>query len=85
MVLTFYYSCYLPVGTGGTTGFSELEQSWARPIKSKIFYNAGSLATPDYQELDVIFITGGYDEDQDDDIDTVVRRLDDKGRAHGIP
>lgn len=60
------------ISGGVTTGFEELGQSWARPIPGRIKI-AGET-----DPRDVLFISGGYDEDKDG---TGLQVLDDKGRA----
>ncbi|MCP5019059.1 MAG: VWA domain-containing protein [Ketobacter sp.] len=56
--------------TGGSGDYSDLGQSWARPIKTKINID-GTLT-------DVLIISGGYDPDQDD---VNVRTTDSMGNA----
>ena len=67
-------------GAGGTTGFSELGQSWSRPEVTTIKYGSGTKT--------VLIFGGGYDTDQDDhptgtngDGATTYGLADDIGRA----
>ena len=55
---------------GGSGDFSELAQTWSKPIKTKVNVNNTT--------LDVLIFAGGYDADQDD---VTVRTADDEGRA----
>ncbi|SFN45203.1 PilC/PilY family type IV pilus protein [Marinobacter pelagius] len=57
-------------GSGGTSGFEELAQTWSTPVKTRI--RQGNSLT------DVLIFAGGYDVDQDD---ATVRTADDEGRA----
>jgi type IV pilus assembly protein PilY1 len=55
---------------GGSGDFAELGQSWAQPILGTV--NIGGT------EVDVLYIAGGYDPDQDN---AAMRATDDQGRA----
>jgi len=57
-------------GTGGSTGFEELGQTWSRPVKTKI--EVGNTTK------EVLIFAGGYDETQDG---VSVRTTDSIGRA----
>ncbi len=57
---------------GGSTGFEELGQTWAKPIKTRIGLKGESAPR------DVLIFSGGYDPDQDD---ATARTKDDQGRA----
>ena len=67
----------------GDTGFEELGQSWSRPIKTVVKINTGTAENPVPEDKHVLFISGGYDEDQDADaVDAVkTRAVDNIGRA----
>src|SRR5690606_15046522 len=56
--------------TGGSGDFTELGQTWARPVKTRI--NIGGTIT------DVLILSGGYDPNQDD---VSVRTADGMGRS----
>ena len=60
------------IAGGSTTGFEELGQSWGRPIPGRIRI-AGET-----DPRDVLFISGGYDEDKDG---LTLKVADDQGRA----
>ncbi len=67
----------------GDTGFEELGQSWARPIKTVVRVNAGTVASPVPVDKHVLFISGGYDDSQDADTAGAAktRSVDNIGRA----
>jgi len=56
---------------GSTTGFSDLGQTWSRPILRKVRWNCGQVDCDDPTKLtDVLFFAGGYDEAYDDESKT---------------
>ena len=58
---------------GVTPGFEKLGQTWSKMVISKIKINGNV--------REVLFFSGGYDENQDDTSETTVRTSDDVGNA----